>query len=355
MNVSKIISALLFTLLFLFIPQAIFCQTEMLDGVTFTPPKGWIKTPKEGAAVYTIVDKTTNAFCLLTIYGSSPSVSSPDQDFTNEWNNLVVKPFKAESNPKTESQTNPEGWQATAGGSEIELSEGVKAVALLTVFSGFGKTVSILSIFNDQSYLTQMQTFIDGIKLDKTKAVTSQTPIIQNLSQTIQNDLFPDQPNRAPQKPLLGTLKSSITMADLAGTWDNGAASVVTYVDSSNGNYSGTDTSFFSDHHLIKPDGSFEYKFVGRASNHTVRETDSGTVILSGDNIIFKFKGRSTYRYQLIAYMTLPNGAAVLTLIHLGDNGKGLDAEQMRILCGHGDGIIHCSGGEEWARLKPAN
>ena len=193
-----------------------------------------------------------------------------------------------------------------------------------------------------------MQAFIDGIKLDKSQPISDRAPAIQNV------DPFPDRPGYQPQKPLSGTLKNTITMADLVGDWDTGAASVQTYVDSSSGNYSGTDTSFYSDRHSINANGSFAYKFTGRASNHTVRETDSGTVTLSGSTIVFKFKARSTYRYQLIAYMTQANGAAILSLIHLGENESGCDAERMRLLCGHGDGVIHCAGGEEWARLPRA-
>ncbi|MEP6848398.1 MAG: hypothetical protein ABI999_06050 [Acidobacteriota bacterium] len=326
---------------------SVFSQSETLEGVQYTPPQGWVKTLKQGAATFTDVNKNTNAFCILTVYASTPSTGTPNSDFANEWNSLVVKPFKAQANPKTESQTTPDGWQGMVGGSEIE-SDGVRSIAILSVFSGFGKTVSVLAIFNDQSYLAQMQAFVDGIKLDKTPA-RSDSP-----APTSGADPFPDRPGYQPQKPLVGTLKETITMQDLVGTWGNGAASVQTYVDSSSGNYASTDTTFYSDRHTIKADGSFEYGFTGRANNHTVRETDSGTVTLSGSNIIFKFKSRSTYRYQLIAYMIEPNGAAIITLIHLGENEQGYDAARMRILCDHTKGYIQCAGGEDWSRQPNA-
>ena len=38
----------------LFMPQTTFCQTEKLDIVEYTPPKGWTKTPKEGAVTCTV-------------------------------------------------------------------------------------------------------------------------------------------------------------------------------------------------------------------------------------------------------------------------------------------------------------
>lgn len=96
-----------------------------------------------------------------------------------------------------------------------------------------------------ESYSDQATAFIDGIKLDKTQTVAQNAaPVPSNSSSTTQKDPFPDKPGFQPQKPLAGLLKESITMADLAGTWDSGAASVTSYVDSSSGNYAGTDTTF---------------------------------------------------------------------------------------------------------------
>lgn len=352
---TKIMLALLFAqILCLFVARPVLCQTETLDIVQYTPPKGWAKTPKEGAVVYTDINKSTNAFCLLTVYASAASAGSPQKDFADEWNEVVVKPFKAEANPKTQTQATPEGWQSTVGGAQIELDGGSKAAAVLTVFSGFGKRASVLAIFNDESYLNQVSALIDGIKLDKTRASANTAPTTQtNPSPTTQRDPFPDKPGVQPQKPLAGSLKESITMGDLVGTWDSGAASVTTYVDSSSGNYAGTDTTFYAESYTIKPDGTFEHRFQGRTSNHTVREVDSGTVTLSGGYIIVKFTGGdrkgSTYRYQFVAFMTLPNGGAVLTLIHIGDDDKGYDATQLYYSCSHPRGYIQCVSGDEWA------
>jgi len=337
----------------LFLPQATFSQTETLDIVTYTPPKGWAKTPKEGAVLYTDMNKATNTFCLLTVYASTPSAGSAQKDFANEWNELVVKPFKAEANPKTETQTNPEGWQATAGGAQIELEGGIKAAAVLTVFSGFGKTTSILAIFNDEPYLAQSSALIDGIKLDKTKALAQTAPPVQsNPGPALQADPFPDKPGFQPQKPLAGPLKASITMADLVGTWDNGGASVTTYVDSSSGTYSGTDTTFFTENYTIRADGSFTHSFQGRTSNHTVRETSTGAFSISDGCIwisVAAGEGKGTRtRYQFVSFMTLPNGGAVLTMIHIGDTDPLRNPEQLYWACSHAKGYITCIPGDTW-------
>ncbi len=87
--------------------RPIFCQTETLDIATYTPPKGWSKSVKEGAVVYTDINKATNAFCLLTIYAGTQSAGSAQTDFANDWNEVVVKPFKAKTNPETQTQSTP--------------------------------------------------------------------------------------------------------------------------------------------------------------------------------------------------------------------------------------------------------
>ena len=169
-----------------------------------------------------------------------------------------------------------------------------------------------------------------------------------------QRDPFPDRPGYAPQKPLSGTLKDSITISDLVGRWDHGAGSVQRYVDSSTGDYAGTKTSFYGEQLVIKSNGAFEYLFVGRANNNTVRETDRGIVILSAGYVTFKFAGRATKKYQFIAFNTQPTGAAILSLVEVHDSFQGYDAAGLALECGHGDGFIRCVGGEEWARLGNA-
>ncbi len=344
-------------ILCLFAAQAIFCQTETVDVIQYTPPKGWAKTLKEGAVVYTDVNKTSGAFCVLTVYASGPSAGSPQKDFANEWKEFVVKPFKAEPSPKTETQTTPDGWQATVGGTQIETEGGLKGIALLTVFSGYGKTASVLAIFNDETFLAQATAVIDGIKLDKTKALAKTAPPVQNNQGDLSTrDPFPDKPNRGPQEPLAGPLKNSITMNDLAGNWSEGGANVISYVNPSSGNYGGTDTTFFSDYYAIKADGTFESRFQGRTANHTVRETSTGTITLSGGYISLKYTGgenRGTYKYQFISYMVLPNGGAVLTLIHVGENDAGYSPDALIQVCGHAHAYITCGPGIEWIR-KPA-
>src|SRR5207245_7940608 len=130
-----------------------------------------------------------------------------------------------------------------------------------------------------------------GLNIDNGAAAANDSSNTSNSSSAqgsaIQKDPFPDRPGYAPQKPLSGTLRDSITMDDLVGKWDHGAGSVQRYVDSNTGNYAGTTTSFYGEQFVIRSNGTFDYQFVGRANNSTVRETDRGTIILSGGYITF--------------------------------------------------------------------
>jgi hypothetical protein len=167
----KALSGLFATLFFCFlIPQTAFGQTEKLGIVQYTSPAGWTKTPNENVVAFSVLNQSTGGFCIITVYSATPSAGNPQTDFAKEWNNLVAKPLQAEANPQTETESS-DGWSIIAGGAAVDF-QGSKALAFLTVYSGFGKTVSVLSVFNDQAYTAQVQAFIKSVKLDKTTATS---------------------------------------------------------------------------------------------------------------------------------------------------------------------------------------
>ena len=338
--------SLLLTVIGLTGPQMTFGQTEKFDIAEFTPPKGWERAPRDGAVVFKDVNKTTGKFCVLTIYASSPGSGNSAKDFADQWAELVVDKFKAQPGPKTESQAS-DGWQATVGGTQIETG-GLQAVAVLSVMSGFGKTVSLLAVFNDESYLPIIDAFGKGLKLDKIASPSMAVPATS--AEFLDFDPFPDKPHFQPQQPLLGRLKKTITLADIAGKWQVGGANVTSYFSSSSGNYSSTDTTFFGEWYTIRPNGAFDSSFQGRTGNHTVRESDNGTITLSGGTVTFKFNHKAAMRYQFVAYMVDAKGGAVLTLIHIGDDAP-FDGEGLRANCGHAHGFVSCLTGESWMRL----
>lgn len=159
------------SILCLLAQQIVFSQAEKLGAVSYTAPKGWARSAKENIVTFSEIDKAKGNFCFITLYGATPSAGNPQADFAREWNDLVVKPFGGEKAPKTEAVPD-DGWTGVAGGGPIEF-QGTKAFALLTVISGFGRTVSILGILNDDSFLPQLQAFVEGMDLDKPAATTA--------------------------------------------------------------------------------------------------------------------------------------------------------------------------------------
>ena len=164
----------IFTVAGFLLPQAVLGQAEKLGPVSYSAPKGWKKTLKENIVTFSEVDDAGGKFCIITLYGATHGTGQPQSDFTREWGNLVVKPWGAEVSPKTETET-VDGWTVIAGGSSVDF-QGIKSVAFLTVLSNSGRTVSILGIFNDESYLTQLVTFNSGLDIEK-EAIAAAPPM----------------------------------------------------------------------------------------------------------------------------------------------------------------------------------
>jgi len=179
-------------------------------------------------------------------------------------------------------------------------------------------------------------------------AINGSTPKTLSSSEFLDFDPFPDKPYIQPQEPLVGRLRKTITAADLAGTWEIGGASVTTYV--SSGTNTHTDASFYGKKYFIRADGTYDSKFQGRASNTTIRESDSGSIILDGGFITMKSRQNPAMRYQFVAFMNQANGAAVLSLIYIGESAP-LDGNALRANCGHAHGYVTCLNGEEWVRI----
>ena len=150
------------------IPQTALCQTEKLGIVNYTPPKDWTKTTKNNVVAFTEFNQANGGFCIITLYGATPSSGTPETNFKKQWNDLVVDTFKAEPDPKTET-VSEDGWTAIAGGTAVEF-QGIKSAAFLTVITGGGKTISVLGVFNNESYANQLAAFTSKIELGKAVA-----------------------------------------------------------------------------------------------------------------------------------------------------------------------------------------
>ena len=172
---------ILITLLLTTIMQQAIAQTETFDIATYTAPANFTKGNKDGVVMYSNTNTTTGSFCLIAIYPSAASAGNEKKDFENDWKDLVVIPYKAETNPKTETQTTTEGWKAVAAASPIKLGA-ADAYSILTVFSGFGKKMSVLATLNDQSYLNTVDSLLQNMELDKTGVAVATPSTIQSAT-----------------------------------------------------------------------------------------------------------------------------------------------------------------------------
>jgi hypothetical protein len=171
-NMKKWNKHLIKTISFLLLSVQALSQTEKFDIATYTPPKDFKKDSKPGVVNYTHINTTNGSFCVIAMYASTASTGNAEKDFAREWNTLVVTPYKAEASPKTETQTTTEGWKVVTAAAPIKL-DGANLYVILTVASGFGKTMSIRTSLNDESYIAQIDAMFGNMKLDKTKQATA--------------------------------------------------------------------------------------------------------------------------------------------------------------------------------------
>ena len=276
MKASKIIFGLLIAqILCLSAARPIFCQTEKIDIIQFTSPTGWTKTPKDGLMVYSNTDKKTGGFCLLTVYPSSASAGSPNNDFINQWNEKVVKPFKAQTNPKTETQTD-DGWTSVSAASQFE-SDGTTSAVMMTVISGYGRAASILAILNNQEYLPQVDAFMTGIKMDKAQAIADAKP-----------------PSTTPTSPTT-PVANSYSPAALVGQWGTGIAG-----DTVSGNYIQYGSVASQKYYQFNADGTYSFIYsgysglAGTAGAFQITMEESGVYTLNGDSMTITPKKSQT-------------------------------------------------------------
>jgi hypothetical protein len=243
----------------LLISPTLYGQTEKLGIVEYSAPKGWTKTPGENIVTFSELNKATGEFCVITLYGATPGTGKAQTDFTTDWNNLVLKTLHADSDPKTEIQT-AEGWTLTSASSAVEV-EGSKSLALLTVYSGFGKRVTVLAVFNARSYIANIESFDSSLNFDKTANAPASDPASSDKVQ-------------------------SGPSASIYGTWSNTSISIANYVTPSGGFVGSADVSTAQEYEF-KQNGTYVSKFFGSVSGKMYYTETTGSFKISGQKLTF--------------------------------------------------------------------
>ncbi len=286
-------------LAFAAVPQTAFGQKQKLGIVNYVPPSGWHKTQQQGnVIVFSTMNESTKAFCMITLHGATPGTGDPQSDFKKEWNSLVVQNMKADANPATESEA-ADGWTATGGGGAVDI-QGTTGMAFLTVISGFGKAVSVLGVLSDQACVPQLQTFLSGIEMDKVAApASSVVPAVPASTATATptldqwGNLFIPPPTR------------QLTIADLVGNWGDNPGRISTqYVFRDSGSHAGTDSLHFTSKWTIDGDGGYVNDFFEVRNGKKLRDITTGTVSISGRVISIK-REKSTAKYVVRGWLEL--------------------------------------------------
>ena len=278
------------------VPQVVTGQIEKLGVISYEAPKGFTKSAQEQhAVVFSLIDQAKGKLCFITLYAVGPSSGDPKTDFANEWRLRVVEPWKADASPQTETVPDS-GWTGVAGGAQIDF-QGNKAFAFLTVISGFGKSVSVLGILNDNSYLAPLQAFIEKMDIDKTAVaapVRGQSPA---ATPALQYDSYGHLLIPAPTRQL--------TLADIAGQWGESDGINVRYVFRDSGNYAGTDSLHYKSKMTFTAAGGYYNDFYAIQNGKMIKEKSSGAIAINGR--VVSIRQNNTAKYVIRGWLELPD------------------------------------------------
>ena len=118
-------------------------------------------------------ENPNQTFCIITIYKSIDGQDDAMADFQVAWKGLVAERLGITEAPAVEKGDPVNGWNSNTATSTFSL-QGNNAVAVLTTFSGYHKTMSILVITNDAASQQVLENFFNSLELKK-PSVTSRS------------------------------------------------------------------------------------------------------------------------------------------------------------------------------------
>jgi hypothetical protein len=149
---------------------------ETFDVVRYTPPAGWKKDVTRNMVVYSTTDAGAGTWCQISIIRSTVSRGGLDADFKSEWQELIVKNYAPAEAPQMSEASEKDGWQVKSGGAPF-VFEKSKAVALLTVMSGFGRSASVMAASNSGDYGDAIQALLSSVELIRPATAGPRPPI----------------------------------------------------------------------------------------------------------------------------------------------------------------------------------
>ncbi|MFL5789407.1 MAG: hypothetical protein ACJ748_15210 [Flavisolibacter sp.] len=143
-------------------------QMERFDILSFVAPHGWQRLDSNGKLGF-FDSRTVNGathFCQILLYPSHSSSGNPERDFTEEWENRIVRVTGTKEKPGRQNKKLPDGWNMITGYANIN-QQGSIYTSALTSITGYGKEISILVNVSGQDYLPAVDEFYKNLALDK--------------------------------------------------------------------------------------------------------------------------------------------------------------------------------------------
>ena len=164
----------LFTGLFLILFFTGLAQSEKFDITSYTPPKGWKKTITTGALQFSNENKSTGAYCVITLYQSLDAGTDAKKNFDLAWASLVKGTLGVSVSPVMQAPAVDDGWDARPGYASFDAS-GTKGMVILVTTSGFGKMINIIILTNTTDYQHDTDAFLESVHF--TKPVVNTVPV----------------------------------------------------------------------------------------------------------------------------------------------------------------------------------
>ena len=170
------------------------------------------------------------------------------------------------------------------------------------MISGYGQTVSVLGVFNDQSHAAKLDSFISAVEMGRPATPTTEKTAAVPLALDVDGHIIMPEPARA------------FTVADLAGVWEEGGRSSTSYVFMSSGAHAGTDSLAIRIARTIEADGTYSSDFFSIRNGKKERDITTGSITIVGRLLTVRRSNSSTTdKYVIRGWLETPT-ATILRL-----------------------------------------
>ena len=257
-------------------------QVQRVGDVSFAVPEGWTyQAAADGGLVFL---KSGKDYWVMAVYTPMPSSGDAEMDLKAAWRRIVLAGKDYQGMPALPYY-------------EIRHSAGYP-----------GRRAEGASV--SRATLTRLYVLEAGRSFIPVSAVSANRQVLDAMEHVA--TAFIGSVRLAPLQAQ--PIKTTVSVADLAGHWRHGAASSYDFYNRQTGRYESNASAAYGAGYDIAPNGSFTYQMSGLVNGRVTGDQDSGVVELGGDLLIFRGKNH-VERYRFINCQQALDGSTVLTLL----------------------------------------